>query len=203
MVLGEFFSSIHQLITHMSPEYQGRISSSRRQFVSLQVSINNTRAFITYNKLDLLSRTINLTWRSPAPRLPCGAILVIGFSLSICHLVAAAGAETAHHSLFWCVLGISSQLLGEYHPECMYGLGDARKELCREGPIYPGRQQVDHDPTVCPCGQEGQWCLGMQKDLGRSMWFSSPFTLCPVLGSSVQERQEICGESPAEGHEGD
>lgn len=72
----------------MSPEYQGRISSSRRQFVSLQVSINNTRAFITYNKLDLLSRTINLTWRSPAPRLPCGAILVIDFSLSICHLVA-------------------------------------------------------------------------------------------------------------------
>lgn len=62
--------------------------------VSLQVSINNTRTFIIYNKLDHLSRTINLTWRSPAPRLPCGAILEMDFSLSICP--EPADAENAH-----------------------------------------------------------------------------------------------------------
>lgn len=27
------------------------------------------------------------------------------------------------------------------------------KDLC------PGRQQVDYEPAVCPCGQECQWCL--------------------------------------------
>ena len=30
-----------------------------------------------------------------------------------------------------------------------------------EGPGCPGGQQVGHEPVVCSCGQEGQWCPGV------------------------------------------
>jgi len=54
--------------------------------------------------------------------------------------------------------------LGRNNHMHQYRLGGwpAGEELCREGPGCRGRQQVGHEPAVCPCGQEGQWYPAVQ-----------------------------------------
>ncbi|PKU36305.1 rna-directed dna polymerase from mobile element jockey-like [Limosa lapponica baueri] len=40
-----------------------------------------------------------------------------------------------------------------------YAVGDpAGKQLDRRGPGGPGRQQVEHEATICPTCKEGSWC---------------------------------------------
>ena len=68
-------------------------------------------------------------------------------------------------------------------------------------PRGPAGQQVDHEPAVCPCGQEGQSDPGMdwkergQQDKGGDPRFllcpgeATSGVLCSVLGFSVQEKQ--------------
>ncbi|GAB0185783.1 mitochondrial enolase superfamily member 1 [Grus japonensis] len=51
--------------------------------------------------------------------------------------------------------------LGRNNPKHQYRL--AGKQLCREGPGSPGGQ-VNHEPAVCPCGQEGQWYPGVHSE---------------------------------------
>jgi len=38
--------------------------------------------------------------------------------------------------------------------------GPAAEQLCGEGPGRPGGRQVNHEPSVCPGFQKGQWDLG-------------------------------------------
>jgi len=64
-----------------------------------------------------------------------------------------------------------------------------------------------HKPAVCPCGQEGQGCPGVhEKEHGQNVEGGDlpPLlcpgevrsgVLCPVLVSTVQERQETSTES--------
>ena len=73
-------------------------------------------------------------------------------------------------------------------------------------PRGPAGQQVDHEPAVCPCGQEGQSDPGMDwKERGQQDKGGDPrFLLCPgeatsgplcsVLGSSAHDRQGTAGE---------
>ena len=82
----------------------------------------------------------------------------------------------------------------------------AGDEPCGEGPGCAGGWQVDYDPAVCPCGQEGQWDPGVhQEECGQQVEGGSPLlcpsdaqsrVLHPVLGYPVQERWGATGESP-------
>ena len=73
----------------------------------------------------------------------------------------------------------------------------------------------DHEPAVCPGGQEGQWCPGVHwEQRGQQVGGGDPApllcpgeatsgVLCPVLGSPVLERLGTTGDGPAEGYKGD
>ena len=96
-----------------------------------------------------------------------------------------------------------------------YRLGSwaAGKELCRIGLGHPVGQQVDHEPEVCPRGQEGHWYPRVHlKERSQQVEWGDPLpllypceatsrALCPVLGSSVLG-QGPSRESPLEDHKG-
>jgi len=48
--------------------------------------------------------------------------------------------------------------LGRNNYVYQYRLGE---ELCGELRECSGGQQVSHEPALCPCGQEDQWCPGL------------------------------------------
>ena len=68
-----------------------------------------------------------------------------------------------------------------------------------KGPWGVGRQPAEHEPAVCPGGQEGQWHPGLyqescgQQEQGRDRapvlgtGEAAPRVLCLLLGPSVQE----------------
>ncbi|RMC17428.1 hypothetical protein DUI87_06010 [Hirundo rustica rustica] len=78
-----------------------------------------------------------------------------------------------------------------------------------------GVQDAPHEPGVCPCDQEGQWCPGIhledhfQQTMGADpapLLCSGEATsgvLCPVLCSTVQERHEGPGVGPVEDYKDD
>ncbi|PKU38094.1 rna-directed dna polymerase from mobile element jockey-like [Limosa lapponica baueri] len=91
--------------------------------------------------------------------------------------------------------------LGHTNPLQCYRLGAEWLELPgRKGAGGVGRLWADHEPAVCPAGQEGQQHPGLnQKQCGQQDQGSDcppvlatgetpPRVLCPVLGSSLQER---------------
>ncbi|KAK4828361.1 hypothetical protein QYF61_026022 [Mycteria americana] len=40
----------------------------------------------------------------------------------------------------------------------------AGKQICRKGLGGPNGQPSDHEPAMCPCGNEGQWYPGLHKE---------------------------------------
>ena len=53
--------------------------------------------------------------------------------------------------------------LGKNNPRYQYRLGtDQLESSVGERDLGgPGGQQDDHEPALCPCGQEGQWHPGV------------------------------------------
>ena len=74
---------------------------------------------------------------------------------------------------------------------------------------------LEHEPVVCPGGQEGQWCPGLSQEWcgeqdGRgglvpvlSIGEASPGVLCSVLGTSVQKGHFGAGAGPKKGNKTD
>ncbi|RMC04466.1 hypothetical protein DUI87_18911 [Hirundo rustica rustica] len=106
--------------------------------------------------------------------------------------------------------------LGRNNPKHQHRLGcPTEGQLCGEGPGSLGGSQGDSEAAVCPCGQEAQWGPGLHwEECGQQVRGADPpallgpgeatsGVLCPVLGSSIPERQGAPGECPAKGHKDD
>jgi len=91
--------------------------------------------------------------------------------------------------------------LGRNNPRHQYRLGlTCWRAALRRGTGSAEGRQGDHEPAACPGCQEGQWHPGVhQEECGQQVEGGSPppllcpgeapsAVLCPVLGSSVQER---------------
>lgn len=104
--------------------------------------------------------------------------------------------------------------LGKHNPRHQLRLG---ADL--QGSSSAEKELVDTELSLgqqCPCGQESQWHpggnrkiivsrLGLVIDSARllSPGEVSSGLLCPVLGSSVQERKRTPGDCPVEGYKND
>ncbi|PKU43389.1 rna-directed dna polymerase from mobile element jockey-like [Limosa lapponica baueri] len=107
--------------------------------------------------------------------------------------------------------------LGRNNPMHQYRLGADLLESTSEekdlGVLVNNR--MTNEPTMCPCGQEGQWHPGVYQeeyDHQVKRGYPPPLlcpgeapsgVLCPVLGSPVQEGQVTGGEGTAEGYKDD
>ena len=94
------------------------------------------------------------------------------------------------------------------------GLGRVAGKLpSGKGPRGAGWQPAEHEPVVCPGGQEGRWHPGLyQEKCGQQEQGSdcapllgtgeaAPGVLCSVLGPSLQERHWGAGVCPNKGNE--
>ncbi|PKU47392.1 hypothetical protein llap_2294 [Limosa lapponica baueri] len=96
-----------------------------------------------------------------------------------------------------------------------YRLGADLLKSSSEEKGSSGGQQDDHEPAMCPCGQEGRWHPGVhQEECDQQVegGYSPPLlcpgeaasgVLCPVLGFPVQEGQATAGEGTAEDYKDD
>ena len=84
--------------------------------------------------------------------------------------------------------------------------------MCINSAAESSGQQVGHEPSVCPSGQEGQWYPRVHyKERGQQVKGGDPppllcpgeatfRLLCPVLSSPGEKRQGSPRGSPEEGH---